>query len=362
MLKSGSVTRDYLPGLRLSDEIFWRPCRANPDLDLERATAGDLIVMAPAVPDSERGNLGLAAQSWSWNEASGPGVAFGPSAGFTPPCDTLRNPDAPWMALERRDALSREDREAFSRICPHLDDEVRPRSDPLGALPAKMAEYVGQGARLAWLIDPRIGRVEVDRPGRPSEVLERPMTLSGEDVLPGFVLDLRGILDFDRTRPGDEEDDRVETRAVTPAEFRAAVRARHPRSAGRTTMPGRRRADWADRAGLGRVSAPEGDAPTIVVEFASASRHEGRREYEEKPRESPATGVKEYWIIDHFRRIMAVDRNDPVGLATSGMKEGETYRIPVLPGSDLPSARLLARADLWPKTRRQRRPSAGGDS
>ena len=58
-----------------------------------------------------------------------------------------------------------------------------------------MAEYLAQGRRLGWLIDPLTGKVEIYRPGREVETLERPATLSGEDVLPGFVLDLKGILD-----------------------------------------------------------------------------------------------------------------------------------------------------------------------
>ena len=57
-----------------------------------------------------------------------------------------------------------------------------------------MREYIAQGARLGWLIDPLGGTAEIYRPGRPVERLAKPTTLSGEDVLPGFVLDLKGIL------------------------------------------------------------------------------------------------------------------------------------------------------------------------
>ena len=44
------------------------------------------------------------------------------------------------------------------------------------------------------LIDRATRSVEIYRPGGPVEVLKKPATLSGEDVLPGFVLDLKGIL------------------------------------------------------------------------------------------------------------------------------------------------------------------------
>jgi Uma2 family endonuclease len=48
--------------------------------------------------------------------------------------------------------------------------------------------------RLGWLIDPQNQQVEIYRPGQEVEVLRSPTTLSGEDVLPGFRLDLAQIL------------------------------------------------------------------------------------------------------------------------------------------------------------------------
>jgi Uma2 family endonuclease len=57
-----------------------------------------------------------------------------------------------------------------------------------------MREYIAQGARLGWLLDPRTVTAEIYRPGQPVETLKRPATLSGEDVLPGLVLELKGIL------------------------------------------------------------------------------------------------------------------------------------------------------------------------
>lgn len=57
-----------------------------------------------------------------------------------------------------------------------------------------MQEYIENGVRLGWLIDRKNKRVEIYRINRDVEVLENPTSLSGEDVLPGFVLDLREIL------------------------------------------------------------------------------------------------------------------------------------------------------------------------
>ena len=111
----------------------------------------------------------------------------------------------------------------------------------------------------------------------------------------------------------------------------------------------RRRCDRAIWTGLGRLPDPEKDIPSIVIEFVSASRRDRLRDYEEKLREYTALGVKEYWIIDRFRRIMTVHQNRPAGVATLVVAEAESYQTDLLPGFVLPLARLLARADDWPR-------------
>jgi Uma2 family endonuclease len=66
-------------------------------------------------------------------------------------------------------------------------------SDSLSETQAKMQEYVNAGVKLGWLIDRKTHRVEIYRQGQPKEVLEFPTSLSGENILPGFVLDLQII-------------------------------------------------------------------------------------------------------------------------------------------------------------------------
>jgi Uma2 family endonuclease len=61
------------------------------------------------------------------------------------------------------------------------------------ALQDKMVEYIDHGAQLGWLIDPYDRRVYIYRPRQPAEVLENPMTLSGDPVLPGFVFEVREV-------------------------------------------------------------------------------------------------------------------------------------------------------------------------
>ncbi len=181
-------------GLRASPEAFWRLCAANRDMRLERTARGEVIVMAPAGTDSGLRNCGLSALVWNWNRASGLGYAFDSSAGFTLPNGAVRGPDATWIARDRWDAVPSEARKKFAPICPDFVVELTSPSDTLSDVQEKMREYLAQGARLGWLLDPPTGRVEVYRPGREVEALDRPATLSGEGVLPGFVLDLKGIV------------------------------------------------------------------------------------------------------------------------------------------------------------------------
>jgi Uma2 family endonuclease len=124
----------------------------------------------------------------------------------------------------------------------------------------------------------------------------------------------------------------------------------------------RRRADHAIWTGLGHVPDVEKDIPSIVVEFVSQSRRDHKRDYEEKRAEYLAIGVREYWIIDRFQRIMTVYLDRPEGVASLVVKEAEAYQTDLLPGFTLPLARLLARADDWPrKSRKPRRKPLEGD-
>jgi Uma2 family endonuclease len=183
-------------GLRVSPKAFWRLCCANPDLRLERTARGELIVMAPAGSDTGHRNADLTGQLWLWNRDAGLGFSFDASAGFTLPNGSVRSPDASWIAHDRWEALALEDRKKFAPICPDFVVELTSPSQEgrRSRVREKMHEYLDQGARLGWLLDPKSAEVEVYRPGRPVETLTRPATLSGEDVLPGFVLQLRGIL------------------------------------------------------------------------------------------------------------------------------------------------------------------------
>ncbi|MDG3004200.1 Uma2 family endonuclease [Paludisphaera mucosa] len=180
--------------LAVDAEGFARLSAANPDLRLERAADGGLIVMTPASPDGGGRELELGAQLRNWNKATGLGKAFSPSTGFTLPDGSIRAPAASWIRRDRWEAVEARERRRFSRIIPDFAAEIRSPSDSIADLRAKMAGYLAQGVRLGWLIDPESRTVEIYRPGREPETLVSPRELSGEDVLPGFTLDLAEIL------------------------------------------------------------------------------------------------------------------------------------------------------------------------
>ncbi|MBV8883553.1 MAG: Uma2 family endonuclease [Chroococcidiopsidaceae cyanobacterium CP_BM_RX_35] len=180
--------------VQLTDDAFYALCRANPEIKFERTSVGELLVMPPTGGETGRRNSELTFQLQAWNRQYQLGVAFDSSTMFQLANGAYRSPDAAWIVLERWEALSPKEREAFPPICPDFVVELRSPSDSLKTLQNKMQEYIDNGAHLGWLLDPQTKQVEIYRQGQDKEVLSAPTSLSGEDILPGFVLDLRGIL------------------------------------------------------------------------------------------------------------------------------------------------------------------------
>lgn len=180
--------------LHVTQEQFEALAAVNPDLQLERTAAGELIVSPPTGGETGYKNSKLVYFLVKWvEEQGGGGIPFDSSTGFKLPNGANRAPDVSWVRQERWEALTPEQRKGFVPLCPDFVVELRSESDQLPTLQAKMREYIDNGTRLGWLIDPQNQRVEIYRPGREAEVLENPTHLSGEDILPGFVLNLSRV-------------------------------------------------------------------------------------------------------------------------------------------------------------------------
>lgn len=188
------VTLDLRPILELTDEQFEQICRSNPDLKFERTAKGELVVVALTGGETGRRNIKLSARLETWSDAAGLGVAFDSSTGFRLPNGAIRSPDAAWICLERWESLTPEQRKKIVPLCPDFLVELRSPNDELEDLQAKMQEYLANGLKLGWLLDPDTQTVEIYRPDLGVEILTNPTDLTGEDVLPGFCLNLTGIL------------------------------------------------------------------------------------------------------------------------------------------------------------------------
>ena len=180
--------------LNVTEEQFEALAVANRELKLERTAQGELVVSPPTGGESGQRNFNIIGQLARWcdeNEALGEG--FDSCTGFKLPNGANRSPNVAWVKRERWQALTIEQRKGFVPLCPDFVIELRSESDSLSKLQEKMREYLDNGTQLGWLIDPQNKRVEIYRFQRDVEVLENPTNLSGETVLPGFILNLKRI-------------------------------------------------------------------------------------------------------------------------------------------------------------------------
>ncbi|NEP62880.1 MAG: Uma2 family endonuclease [Symploca sp. SIO2G7] len=179
--------------LKLTDEQFNQLAVANQDLRLELTTKGELVIMPPTGGETGNRNFEVYIDLGIWNRQTRLGKAFDSSTGFRLPKGGTRSPDASWVRIERWNALTQEQRKKFLPLCPDFALEIVSETDDVEETRKKMREYLDNGLQLGWLINPKLKQVEIYRPNRKVEVLQSPATLSGEEVLPGFVLELQPI-------------------------------------------------------------------------------------------------------------------------------------------------------------------------
>ena len=191
----GPIVLRLPSGWKLTEDQVLELCGLNDELRIEINARGELELMAPTSGNTSRRNANLAIDLGIWARADGTGDTFDSNGGFNLPNGAMRSPDASWVLKSRLAQLPVGEMESLPAICPDFVIELRSRSDRLRDVQAKMEEYLENGARLGWLIDPidPRHRVYIYRPGAPVEVLEGPETLSGDPELPGFVLEMQRI-------------------------------------------------------------------------------------------------------------------------------------------------------------------------
>lgn len=177
----------------LTSDQFYDLRRANPQWQLERTAQGDLVVCDPTDGDIGKRKAHLLIQIGIWNERHQSGTVFDSSTGFHLPNGADRSPCLAWINKERWNQLSLQERQQFPPLAPDFVMELISRSDDVAVVQSKMREYVDNGVQLGWLMNFRTRQVEVYRPAMPKQVLRHPKQLSGDPILPGFVLKLSGF-------------------------------------------------------------------------------------------------------------------------------------------------------------------------
>ncbi len=188
----------YLPPrlelkIDLTDEQFWQLCHNNDHLRFETTAKGELIIMSPTGSITSDRNSDLNFQLRAWNRQNNLGKVFDSNGGFVLPNGAKLAPDSSWVKMDRWDALTPEEQNRFAPLCPDFVVELMSPSDTLQKTREKMEEYMENGAQLGWLINRTKRQVEIYRPNREVEILDNPQTVSGENILPGFILDLTTI-------------------------------------------------------------------------------------------------------------------------------------------------------------------------
>ena len=179
---------------KLSDEQFFHLCSDNKEIRFERDKDKNIIIMSPTGSKTGIINAEILRELSNWNKKHKLGYCFDSSSGFTLPNGAIFAPDASWIAKERWEKISENDKERFAPVCPDFIIEVRSKSDTLKQQQDKMVEWIANGCKLAWLIDLEHHTTHVYRPKKKMTVHTFKETLTGDKILPGFVLKMSGIV------------------------------------------------------------------------------------------------------------------------------------------------------------------------
>jgi Uma2 family endonuclease len=188
-----AITVNFNSIIDISDEQFYQLCTQNSETKFERNCDGEILIMPPTGGETGRRNTNLILQLAIWNQETKLGEVFDSSTGYKLPNGANRSPDVSWIKQESWDGLTSEQKEKFIPLAPDFVLELMSPTDYLVNIQAKMKEYLENKVKLGWLINPQAKQVEIYRLGQQAELLDSPRLISGEDILPGFVLDLAGI-------------------------------------------------------------------------------------------------------------------------------------------------------------------------
>lgn len=179
------ILRPFSP---LTDDELLLLSSKNRGLRIEKNGLGELTIMTPVGGEGGYWEASINARLTIWADDDGRGLAFSPNTGFNLPDGSMLSPDAAWVALDRWETLTAEQRRKYPPLCPDFVIELLSSTDSLHVLKAKMQVWIDSGAQLAWLVDPYKATVTIYRTNQAPEVLHKPTTVDGEGPVVGFCL------------------------------------------------------------------------------------------------------------------------------------------------------------------------------
>ncbi len=192
-----AITLSIPPNINVfSDDELYAFCLANPELRIERDEEGHILIMPPTGLESSFTNGDLQTEVSIWNRKTKSGRVSDSNGGYTLPDTSMRAPDVGWISKERLTKVLPEELKKFAHVCPDFVIEVRSESDSIKQLQDKMKKWLENGVRLGWLVDPQTQTTTIYRPNHQPEDKPFTETLSGEDVLQGFTMNVADVLTY----------------------------------------------------------------------------------------------------------------------------------------------------------------------
>jgi Uma2 family endonuclease len=192
-LQNVALPARFRPAVPLSDDELMAFSEANKPCKVERLASGEILVMTPSGFRNNRREAYVVHELFAWADADGRGEAVSSNAGFNPPDGSTLSPDAAWVESSRLSALSAREQERFLPFAPDFLIEILSPSDSLPELDAKMEQWISNGVRLAWRIDPFGGTVAIYAPGHSLIVHCHPEIVEGTEPVTGFRLKMARV-------------------------------------------------------------------------------------------------------------------------------------------------------------------------
>jgi Uma2 family endonuclease len=175
----------------MSDDEFEALCFANDSVHFERTKDGEILMHAPATSRTSDGNSEINRQLRNWWITHRRGKVYEGNAGFFLPDTSMLSPDASYLLPTTVKRLE-EEGDHIPHVCPDFVIELRSKSDTLRATQEKMKDWIANGVKLGWLIDPPKRRVFVYS-GQADPVIVSKGAIAGSGPVEGFTLDLNEV-------------------------------------------------------------------------------------------------------------------------------------------------------------------------